>query len=99
MGFVQIIEFSTTKIDEMKRLGDEWEAAAGTERRSGRRVLCRDRDQEDRYLNIVFFDSYEDAMANSELPSTQEFSGRLMAMIDGAPTFSNLEVLGDRDLS
>lgn len=28
MGFVQIIEFRTSKVDEMQALGDEWEAAA-----------------------------------------------------------------------
>ncbi len=33
MGFVQIIEFRTSKVDEVRKVGDEWEAAAGADRR------------------------------------------------------------------
>ena len=96
MGFVQIIEFRTSKFDEMKAVGDEWEAAAGSDSKARRRVLCRDRDDADRYVNIVFFDSHDEAMQNSELPVTQEFSQKLMSLADGAPTFYNLDVVEDR---
>jgi hypothetical protein len=96
MGFVQIIEFRTSKIDDMRAVGDEWEAAAGADGKARRRVLCRDRDTEGRYCNIVFFDSYEEAMENSDLPVTKEFSEKMMALADGPPTFSNLDVVEDR---
>lgn len=96
MGFVQIIEFRTSKFEEMEQIGNEWEAAAGTDRKARRRVLCKDRDSSDRYLNIVFFDSYEAAMENSALPATHEFSQRMMVLADGEPTFYNLDVLDDR---
>lgn len=96
MGFVQIIEFRTSKFDEMEQVGNEWEAAAGDDSKARRRVLCRDRDNADRYFNIVFFDSYDEAMENSNLPVTQEFSQKLMALADGQPTFYNLEVVEDR---
>jgi hypothetical protein len=95
MSFVQIIEFRTSRFDEVRKLGDEWEAAAGAERRVGRRVLCQDRDEPGRYFNIVFFDSYDEAMANSELPVTQEFAGKMMALGDGEPSFYNLDVVED----
>lgn len=97
MGFVQIIEFKSSRIDEMRKIADEWEAAAGGERRARRRVLCEDRDNQGRYFNVVFFDSYEDAMANSNLPVTQQFSQKMMALGDGPPTFYNLNVLEDRE--
>jgi hypothetical protein len=96
MGFVQIIEFRTSDFEAMQQVGNEWEAAAGADSKARRRVLCKDRDSEDRYLNIVFFDSYEDAMENSALPATHEFSQRMMAFADGEPTFFNLDVLEDR---
>jgi hypothetical protein len=96
MGFVQIIEFRTSKIDEMQKVGDQWEKAAGTARQAQRRVLCEDRDNPGRYFNIVFFDSYEAAMENSNLPATQEFSQKMMALGDGPPTFFNLDVVDDR---
>lgn len=96
MAFVQIIEFRTSKIDEMQKLSEEWEAKAGPEAKARRRVLCQDRDDPGKYMNIVFFDSYEEAMENSELPVTQEFSGRMAELGDGPATFHNLDVLDDR---
>lgn len=58
----------------------------------------RDRNDADRYLNIVYFDSYEEAMRNSEHPVTQEFAAKLAALVDGAPTFSNLDVVEEVEL-
>ena len=96
MGFVQIIEFRTSKVDEVRQVGDEWEAAAGADSKARRRVTCEDRDNPGRYFNIVFFDSYESAMENSNLPMTQEFSQKMMALTDGPSTFYNLDVIQDR---
>jgi hypothetical protein len=47
----------------------------------------------------VFFDSYESAMENSNLPVTQEFAQRMMALSDGPPSFFNLDVVEDRTLA
>jgi quinol monooxygenase YgiN len=99
MTFVQIIEFQTSRVDEMKMLGDEWEAGAAASRTARRRVLCQDRDNPGRYFNIVFFDSYESAMENSNNPVTQEFAQKMMALADGAPTFHNLDVVDEREMS
>jgi hypothetical protein len=96
MGFVQIIEFRTSKVDEVRQVGDEWEAAVGVDSKARRRVTCEDRDNPGRYFNIVFFDSYESAMENSNLPMTQEFSQKMMALSDGPSTFYNLDVIEDR---
>jgi hypothetical protein len=91
--FVQIIEYRTSKFDEMQALAHEWEAATEGSRTARRRLLVRDRDNADHYYNIVFFDSYESAMENSNDPVTSEFAGRLMALAHAAPTFHNLDVL------
>jgi hypothetical protein len=96
MGFVQVIEFRTSKIDDVRKVGEEWEAAAGANAKARRRVLTEDRDNPGHYFNIVFFDSYDDAMENSKLPVTQEFSQKMMALGDGEPTFHNLDVVDDR---
>ena len=95
MAFVQIIEFKTSKFDEMEKLGNEWEAAAGADRKARRRILCRDRDTADRYFNIVFFDSYEEAMENSNLPATSEFAKKTMELTDGESKFYNLDVIDE----
>ena len=96
MPFVQIIEYRTSKADEMQKVGEEWEQASAGASTARRRVLCQDRDDPGRYFNIVFFDSHEEAMANSELPVTGEFAAKMMALTDAPPTFYNLDVLEDR---
>ena len=95
MAFVQIIDFKTSKLDEMQKVGEEWEAAIGADSKTTRRLMCADRDNPGRYLNIVFFESYEDAMENSNHPVTAEFSQKMMALGDGEPTFVNLDVIDD----
>ena len=95
MGFVQIIEFRTSKPDEMRKVADDWEQQAGGASTARRRVLTQDRDNPGRYLNIVFFDSYESAMENSNNPVTQEFAQKMMALADGPPSFFNLDVVED----
>ena len=45
---------------------------------------------------MVFFDSYESAMENSNLPETTEFAEKQMLLIDGPPTFYDLDVIQER---
>jgi hypothetical protein len=98
-AFVQIIDFRTSKLDEMRKLEDEWEASAGPEATARRAIICADRDDPGRCFQVVFFDSYESAMENSTLPVTQEFAQKMMALGDGPPTFHNLDVIDDRTLA
>lgn len=98
MTFVQIIDFRTSRFDEMRKLEEEWEAAAGPDSAARRVITGADRDDSGRYLQVVFFDSYESAMENSNLPVTQDFAQRMMALSDGPPTFYNLDVVEDRTL-
>lgn len=100
MAFVQIIDYRTSKFDEVDRLGKEWQAAAERSGSTARRlVLVRDRGAPDRYLNIVFFDSYEEAMQNSEHPVTQEFSQKMAQLVDSPPTFLDLDVIEDVEIN
>ena len=95
MAFIQIIDLRTSRYDEVAALGAEWQAAAGSDSTARRRVLVQDRDTPGRYLNIVFFDSYESAMANSANPVTAEFAAKMATLLDGEPTYLNLDVLED----
>jgi quinol monooxygenase YgiN len=95
-GFIQIIEFTSSRPDELQALGEEYRAGRAA---SGDRVpvirgtIATDRDRPNTYLNIVEFASYEDAMENSSNPATQEFSQKMMALCDGPPKFLNLDVV------
>ena len=44
---------------------------------------------------VVFFDSYESAMENSNLPETAEFAEKQMTLLEGPPTFLDLDVIDD----
>lgn len=93
--FVQIIEYMTSKPDEMRAMGDEWRATRsdGAAESPVRMTVVADRDHPGRYLNIVEFDSYEAAMTNSERADTSDFAARMAALCDGPPTFHNLDVI------
>ena len=97
--FVQIIDFETERIDEMRELAHETEQRlAGRSGGPTRRLVLKDRGLPNRYLVVIEFDSYEDAMRNSDHPVTQEFASKLAALVDGAPTFSNLDVVEEVEL-
>ena len=97
MAFIQIVDFTTTKLDEMLEVERQWESATAGKRTTRRRIFARDRDNPDRYLNIVFFDSYESAMENSNLAETTQFSGTMMSLAEGPASFVNLEVIEDAE--
>ncbi|MDX6246776.1 MAG: hypothetical protein QOF10_136 [Kribbellaceae bacterium] len=95
-GFVQIIEYRTSKPDEVAALGDEFQKSREAENDSavpGRGMTCADRDNPGRYFTIVEFDSYDAAMENSKRSDTSEFAAKMMELCDGAPTFYNLDLL------
>ena len=80
MSFVQIIEYRTSKPAEMEVVAEEWEKATEGKRKTRRRFLCQDRDDRERFFNVVFFGSYESAMENSALPETDALSKKLMSL-------------------
>ena len=94
--FVQIIEFQTSRIEEVRALAD----AMSAQRESGtaRRVtVTSDRDRPGFYLTAAEFESYESAMENSQRPDTQEFSAKMAELCDGPPRFYNLDVVFEWD--
>lgn len=92
MAFIQVIELTTTRLDEIEALMDEWMERTQGKRKAQRAVLAADRDRPNTYIQIVEFTSYEEAMANSALPETEEFAQRLLKLCDGPPSFRNLDV-------
>jgi len=91
MAFIQTIEFTTGRIDEIEGILDEWVATTEGARKVNQAVLTMDRDRPNTYIQIVEFPSYEEAMENSKLAQTSQFSGRMAALCDGPPIFRNLD--------
>jgi hypothetical protein len=92
MGFIQIIEYETDRPDEILALGNENMQRAGGPPPFTRLAVTQDRDNPNRYLTIVEFPSYEEAMANSDDPGTSEFAARVAALCTSGPTYHNLDV-------
>ena len=97
MKFVQIIEYKTSRIDEVNRQTDEYIKKTEGKRANGHAMRAKDRDNANTYLEIIEFDSYDTAMRNNDLPETQEFAKVMMELCDGEPIFRNLDVEREDD--
>ncbi|WP_328783543.1 hypothetical protein OIE52_14130 [Streptomyces canus] len=99
MKFVQIIGFETERLEEMQQLLQE----AG-QRNAGRtdgpthRMLLKDRDKPNHYLALLEFDSYDEAMRNSEDPETGKLAEQLAALSVGERVYTNCDVLESGEL-
>lgn len=98
MPFIQIIEYKTTRIDELNAALDGWLEATKGKRAASRGVQTQDRDAANTYVQIVEFPSYGETMANSNLPETSEFAAKLASLCDGPPSFRNLEVVREEQM-
>ena len=97
MKFVQLIEIRTKHVDEIQKLEDEWEKATEGNRTLRRSIVGRDRNDPDRHIVIAFFDDYDSAMTNSNLPETQAFGDKQTALLEAPPTFTDLDIIDERD--
>ena len=96
MAFVQIVDMHTSKFDEINALEREWRAATEGKRTLRRTVVAHDRNDAEHYVVIAFFDSYESAMENSNLPETADFGKKQSALLAGPMQFTDLDVIDDQ---
>ena len=92
-GFVQIVEFTSSRIKEIEVLGRPSRTEGSTAPTFRRIVATADRDHPGHYFTIVDFDSFDSAMENSGRPETSEFAAKMAALCDGPVIFHNLDVL------
>lgn len=92
-SFIQTISFTTSRIDEMNKLMEDWDDEGSDVPGFRSSKVCKDRDNENAYTVFVEFDSYELAMQNSERPETDASAKRMAELCDGPPTFGNYDVI------
>ena len=92
-GFVQIIEFRTSRITEIEELGRPSRTGGSTPATFRSIVATADRDHPGTYFTIVEFDSFDSAMENSGRPETSEFAAAMAKLCDGPVIFHNLDVM------
>ncbi|WP_404188578.1 hypothetical protein [Streptomyces tauricus] len=99
MKFAQIIDFETESIDEMRELVRE--AEQGSAGRSGgptHRMVLHDRNTPNRYLVVLEFESFDEAMRNSEDPQTTRMAERMAALCSRPPQFTDCDVRESSEL-
>ncbi|MGW6708442.1 ester cyclase [Streptomyces sp. NPDC054956] len=99
MTFVQIVDYETSQPEAVNEVIDRY-----IEQTKGKRTVlasrvAKDRDSATHYVDVVEFPSYEAAMKNSHLPETDRMFQEMVALCDGMPTFTNLDVVRDEHLN
>jgi len=89
VGFVQIIDFTTSRYDDKRKLMDEW-ATSSEGNQAVRWMIGKERDRANHYVEVVEFSSYEVALKNNDHPRTKEFAERAAALCDDV-TFYNID--------
>jgi quinol monooxygenase YgiN len=93
-GFIQIIEFQTSRFDQFEAIDREARSRLddGSPTTPVRITVVGDRDRPGHFMSIVEFESHEAAMANSSRPEVGEFATKLTKLCDAPPRFYNLDV-------
>ena len=92
MPFIQVIEYRTSRWDEMDALIKQWRRDTEGRRTVEKTTICIDRSAPSRYTAIVEFPSYEAALENSNLPETEALAEAIIRICDEPPVFHDLEV-------
>lgn len=99
MTFVQMIDCKTSRFAELDRLMDTWVEQTQGKRTATHSMVGKDRAAPDHYVEIIEFPSYEEAMRNSALPETERTFREMVALCEGPPSFTDLDVLRDEQLN
>jgi hypothetical protein len=91
-GFVQIMEFETTRIDELEALMKQYQEDRGDALLASKATLTEDRNRPGHYFAIIEFDSYDEAMKNSNDSVTSEMAEKMSALLNGPQIFHDLDV-------
>jgi len=97
-AFLQLIEYTTDRPEEMQGILDRWLGAVGSARTTRWCLTAADRDQPGRYVHIVEFPSRAAAMSNSGHPATATFADELRAICRGEIIFRDLDIQAAVDI-
>lgn len=93
MKFVQMIEFETDRIDDMRSAVEQADQqVTGREGGPTHRLVLQDRGNPRRFFVLVEFASPEDARSNSDAPQTARMAEQLAAMCTSGPSFTDCDV-------
>lgn len=92
MTFLQSIEFQGDQA-QFEELLDRYRALMGADTTAKRAWLLADRERPGTFVELVEFESYESAMANSDHPGTQKWAEEASSLL-GTAVFRNFDLVG-----
>jgi len=98
MRYVQIMEFTTTRIDEVMALDEKWRERTVGKRTATAMSITKDRDRFNTYRWMIEFPSADHAAQNNGLPETAEIAEQMHKLCESGPIFRNLDLLDQRSL-
>jgi quinol monooxygenase YgiN len=94
MPYIQLVEFDTRhKTEDVRGAMDAWLDATRGQRALRMAVVAADHDRPNHYWELLEFASEEDAAKNAELPETKAAFEKWSSLLEGEPTFHNLDVV------
>lgn len=93
MAFVQIASYTSTSPDVLAAARRDWLEATEGVAASHRRLLLADREVPGRYVELVIYRSYEDAMHNAMLPATEALLRNAARDAERGVTVEHLDLL------
>ncbi|HVE63089.1 MAG TPA: hypothetical protein VNB94_04745 [Mycobacteriales bacterium] len=93
MKFIQVIEYQTSRFEEINALVEKHRANSDAGSGPIRGTVGLDRDRPNTYVSLIEFESYEKAMENSNKPETTELAKQMAELCDAPPKFYNLDVV------
>lgn len=94
MQYIQLVEFNTNHpVDEVKQALDAWLETSRGKRTLHMAVVAADHDHPHHYWELLEYASEQDAVKTAELPETKAAFERWSSLLDGEPTFHNLDVV------
>lgn len=95
---IQLIEYWTESFDDVDNLLTDWIHNSQGQRTAKRTRVGQDRHEPNHYIEILEFNSVEDAEHNSQLPSTDAIHERFVKLCTRGPVFTDLLIRRDVDL-
>ena len=94
MQYIQLVEFNTNHpADEVRQALDAWLEASRGKRTLHMAVVAADHDHPNHYWELLEYTSEQDAVKTAEFPETKAAFERWSSLLDGEPTFHNLDVV------
>jgi hypothetical protein len=98
MNFIQLIDYKTTRVDEVQALLTRWIETTGGIRTATRTTVGRDRNDPTHFIEILQFPAYGDALRNSNLSETNKIHEEFVGLCVEYPKFINLDVIRDESI-